>query len=166
MCARAYTQVVMATSLRAPGCTFTPSCFFLQDTGNCVVRQITMAGIVRTPAGIVSNTGGCSTIAGDNGPATSARINGPTTVASDGAGGFWVADYNSLRIRRVSSGIITTVAGGSGFSTGTPNQVNGNGGPGTLARFVGGVAFATAAPDPSMPGAVIISGEAAHNRSF
>lgn len=123
------------------------------------MRRISAAGIVSTLAGVVSNTGGCSGMTGDNGPATSARINGPTNVASDGAGGFWVTDYNSHRVRRVTSGIITTVAGGSVFST--PNGVNGNGGPGTLARFVTGAAFTTAAPDPSMPGAVIISGEAA-----
>ena len=140
------------------GCLNVPMSVVSQDTGNCVVRRISAAGVVSTLAGIVSNTGGCATISGDNGAATSARINGPTGVASDGAGGFWVADYSSLRVRRVSAGIITTVAGGSLFST--PNANNGNGGPGTLARFVGGIAFATAAPDPSMPGAVIISGKA------
>jgi trimeric autotransporter adhesin len=67
---------------------------------------------------------------GDGGPATSALLNAPTSVAVDGAGNVYVDDFSNQRIREVSSdGTINTVAGNGqqGYS--------GDGGPAILASF-------------------------------
>lgn len=48
---------------------------------------------------------------GDNGPATSALLNSPSGIAVDTAGNLYIADAENRRIRKVSGGIITTVAG-------------------------------------------------------
>src|ERR1019366_3728066 len=48
---------------------------------------------------------------GDDGPATSATMNQPVGVAVDGTGNVYIADFNNNRIRRVTEGTITTVAG-------------------------------------------------------
>ena len=55
---------------------------------------------------------------GDNGPATSAQLYGPSGVAVDSAGNLYIADSGNNRIRKVSNGVITTVAGNGtgGFS--------------------------------------------------
>jgi DNA-binding beta-propeller fold protein YncE len=55
---------------------------------------------------------------GDNGPATSAQLNEPQGVAVDAAGNLCIADTDNNRLRKVSSGIIATVAGSgtAGFS--------------------------------------------------
>lgn len=74
-------------------------------------------GTVTTIAGTVPG------LAGDGGPASAARLNGPegTAIAPDGA--ILIADTQNDAIRRVApSGIITTISGnGQGFS--------GDGGP-------------------------------------
>ena len=50
---------------------------------------------------------------GDGGPAASARLNGPYSVAVDASGNIFIADTHNYVIRKVtySTGIITTVAG-------------------------------------------------------
>ncbi len=50
---------------------------------------------------------------GDDGPATSAQLNGPAGAVLDGAGNLYIADSGNHRVRRVDAltGIITTVAG-------------------------------------------------------
>ncbi|MBO9540478.1 IPT/TIG domain-containing protein [bacterium] len=55
---------------------------------------------------------------GDGGPATSARLNSPHGVALDASGNLYIADRLNHRIRKVSAGTITTVAGNGnwGFS--------------------------------------------------
>jgi len=66
--------------------------------------------------------------AGDGGPATSANLNGPASIAIDPTGAMFIADTGNNRIRRVNliSGTITTIAGGAtaGFSGdgGRPRQ--------------------------------------------
>jgi hypothetical protein len=63
-------------------------------------------GVITTVA--ENGLGGFS---GDGGPATSAQLFGSKGVAVDSAGNLFIADTNSHRIRRVSNGVITTVAG-------------------------------------------------------
>jgi hypothetical protein len=58
---------------------------------------------------------------GDDGLATSARLNSPSGVAVDSAGSLYIADSFNQRIRRVSNGVITTVAEGP-RCTGTAPQ--------------------------------------------
>jgi uncharacterized protein (TIGR03437 family) len=83
---------------------------YIADLGNHRVREVSN-GIITTVAGngTVSASGGDS---GDNGPATSAQLGGPMSLASDASGNLYIADSF---VRRVSDGEITTVAGG-GFS--------------------------------------------------
>ena len=73
-----------------------------------------------------------------NGPATSAKLNGPRGVALDFNDNLFIADQFNYRIRRVdaATGIITTVAG-----TGI-NSYGGDGGPATSAHL--GDAFGVA----------------------
>ena len=63
---------------------------------------------------------------GDNGPATSAQLNGPQGMVIDSAGNVYVADTGNERVRLISGGIITTVAGngqpGSAGDYGDPLQ--------------------------------------------
>ncbi|MDQ6616563.1 MAG: right-handed parallel beta-helix repeat-containing protein [Actinomycetota bacterium] len=67
---------------------------------------------------------------GDGGPATSAALRAPVSVAVDAAGNVFIADLNSSTVRKVApSGIITTVAG-----TGTQTFA-GDGGPAVKASF-------------------------------
>jgi len=61
---------------------------------------------------------GTEGFSGDNGPATSAQLNNPGGVAVDSAGNLYIADSGNVRVRKVSNGVITTVAGGgSSFAT-------------------------------------------------
>ncbi len=80
---------------------------FIADTYNNRVREVTTDGVISTVAGS-SSAGGFS---GDGGPATSALLNGPAGVAVDSAGNLYIADRNNERIRQVTNGMITTIAG-------------------------------------------------------
>jgi uncharacterized protein (TIGR03437 family) len=95
---------------------------YIADTGNNCIRKVSN-GVITTVAG--NGTYGFS---GDNGPATSAQVNQPWGVAVDSAGNLYVSDTGNNRIRKVSNGVITTVAGNGtrGFS--------GDGGPATSAQ--------------------------------
>jgi uncharacterized protein (TIGR03437 family) len=76
--------------------------FYIADTSNNCVRKVSN-GVISTVAG--NGTPGFS---GDNGPATSAQLYGPSGVAVDSAGNLYIAVFQ--RIRRVSNGVIATVA--------------------------------------------------------
>ncbi len=77
---------------------------YIADSGNCRIRELS-GGTITTVAG----NGPCG-YSGDGGAATSASLN-PYRVAVDGAGNLYIADPQNCRVRRVSSGTITTVAG-------------------------------------------------------
>jgi trimeric autotransporter adhesin len=94
---------------------------YIADTGDRVVRRISN-GIITTVAG-----GGLTT--GDNGPATSAMLVSPQGIAVDASGNLYIADTQAWAIRKVSGGIITTIAGGAGFGYGGDN------GPATSAQL-------------------------------
>ena len=66
---------------------------------------------------------------GDNGPAAGAQLNYPWAVAVDSAGNLYIADTYNQCIRKVSNGVITTVAG-----NGTPGY-GGDNGPATSAQL-------------------------------
>jgi uncharacterized protein (TIGR03437 family) len=95
---------------------------YVADYYNSVISKV-MNGMITTVAG--NGTGGFS---GDDGPATSAQLNGPVGIAVDTAGNLYIAE-NGPRVRKVSNGVITTFAGTgkTGFS--------GDGGPATSAQF-------------------------------
>ena len=98
---------------------------YIADLQNSRVRKVTTAGLITTFAG--SNT----TTLGDNGPASSAYVKNPQSVAVDVGGNVYIADQN-FRIRQVNtSGLITTVA-----NTGV-GPFSGDGGFASLAQFGG-----------------------------
>jgi hypothetical protein len=69
------------------------------------VRKISQ-GVITTVAGT-----GIAGFNGDNGPATDAQLNHPNGIGVDAAGNLYIADSGNLRVRKVSNGIITTIAG-------------------------------------------------------
>ena len=89
------------------------------------VREVSN-GIITTVAG--NGTVGFS---GDNGPATSAQFWGASYVAVDSSGNLYITDVNNMRIRKVSNGVITTVAGNGTFG------FSGDNGPATSAELAG-----------------------------
>jgi uncharacterized protein (TIGR03437 family) len=95
----------------------------LYITDRYSVRKVS-GGVITTVAG--NGTPGFS---GDNGTATSAELNGPMGVAADSAGNLYIADTLNNRIRKVSNGVITTVAG-----NGYPG-FGGDNGPATSAQL-------------------------------
>lgn len=114
----------------------------------CLFLFVSFLGIVQTDAQIINTVAGIGTAgySGDGGAATSAMIYWPFSVASDGAGGFylggdwWWSGSGNARIRRVNAaGIINTAVGtgSSGFS--------GDGGPATSAQIWGGGVVSDAA---------------------
>jgi uncharacterized protein (TIGR03437 family) len=96
---------------------------YIADLGNSRIRKVSN-GLIATIAG-----NGTPGFGGDGGPATSAEIYAPTAIAVDAPGNLYIADSSSFRIRKVSGGIITTIAGIGvyGFS--------GDGGPATSAAI-------------------------------
>jgi trimeric autotransporter adhesin len=85
---------------------------YIADTGNNRVRKVAN-GIISTIAG-----NGDADYGGDNGPATSAAINYPLGVAVDSGGNVYIADTSNNRVREVSNGIITTIAGSDASAIG------------------------------------------------
>jgi sugar lactone lactonase YvrE len=78
---------------------------YIADTGNQRIRAVS-AGQITTFAG-----NGVAGYGGDNGTATSASLNQPNALAIDASGALLVCDSANHRVRRVSNGVITTVAG-------------------------------------------------------
>jgi sugar lactone lactonase YvrE len=92
---------------------------YIADTSNCAIRKVTAAtGIITSLVG-TKNTAGtygeCNYGAnpGDGGPASSATILDPYTIAVDGSGNIFIADSSHYTIRMISAsnGNIYTVAG-------------------------------------------------------
>ena len=94
------------------------------------------------PDGTIAPAAGNGTpgFSGDNGPATGAQLSGPTGIAVDSAGNLYIADAGNVRIRKVSGGIITTVAGNGYFG------YSGDNGPALSAEFgsINGIAIDSA----------------------
>jgi len=66
------------------------------------------SGVVATIAG----SGASPNFGGDNGPATAALLNSPSSVAMDSSGNWYIADTSNNRIRMVTpAGVISTIAG-------------------------------------------------------
>lgn len=113
--------------------------FFIADTFNRRVRKVAPDGVITTVAGT-----GIVGFDGDGGPATSAQLENPWSVALNGQGALFISDSGTVvsppnnRIRRVApDGTISTAVGTGeeGFS--------GDGGPADAARlsYPTGLAF-------------------------
>ncbi len=112
---------------------FGPAGLALDSAGNLYIADAVHARIRKVAgakgSGIIVTVAGNGGFSGDAGAATSATLSDPIGAAMDAAGNIYVTDANSNRVRKVSGGIITTVAGNgtSGFS--------GDGGPATSASL-------------------------------
>jgi uncharacterized protein (TIGR03437 family) len=107
----------------------------VDSSGNLFISDVSAINLVRkvSPDGIITTVAGqpFAINLGDGGPATSALLGRPRGLAVDGAGNLYIADTVNNRIRKVSNGIITTVAGsGSG-------SYSGDGGAATSAGISG-----------------------------
>ena len=93
---------------------------------NSRIRKVDTNGNITTIAG--KSSAGFS---GDGGMATNANLYCPESVALDGAGNLFIADYINYRVRKVDVyGTITTIAG-NGTVNGYPSSHDG--GPATNA---------------------------------
>jgi uncharacterized protein (TIGR03437 family) len=94
---------------------------YIADTGNNVIRKIS-GGTITTVAGI---QGQGPAYGGDLGAATVANLSGPTAIAFDAAGNYYIADNGNSLIRKVdTSGIINTIVGASGGTSGTAGSLD------------------------------------------
>lgn len=94
---------------------------FIADASNNLVVQVSAAGTLDVIAG--NGIGGFS---GDGGAATSASLNSPGLpffggVAVDSVGNLYIVDANNNRVRKISNGVITTVAGNGKCRLRAPN---------------------------------------------
>jgi streptogramin lyase len=82
--------------------------YFVEMQNHVVRRVAPSTGIISTVAG-----DGQPGYSGDGGPATSARLNQPHSIALDNNGGLLIADIGNHRIRRVdlTTGRIESIAG-------------------------------------------------------
>ena len=114
---------------------------YIADTLNQRVRMVSAAGIISTLAGT-----GFPGYSGDGGPAAQATLFLPTDVAADRSGNVFIADLGSSRIRMVSNGTITTIAGSDSGIAPTPgqaaNSIRFNGPTGVAVDPSGNVYFA------------------------
>ena len=92
---------------------------FVADKAMNLVQRIAPDGSMSTVAGT-----GIAGYSGDNIPATYAQLNYPVALAVDANGDFFIADTLNYRVRKISNGIITTVAGNgqNNCLSGTPGQ--------------------------------------------
>lgn len=98
---------------------------YVADFSNNVVRKINAAdSVISTVAG-----NGAPGFSGDGGAAVSATLRYPAGLSVDGAGNIYIADQANNRIRKVSGGMISTVAGSNA------SGYHGDGGSPTAAQL-------------------------------
>ena len=106
---------------------------YIADHDNNVIRKVNNAGIITTIAGT-----GALGYTGDGGPAISAKMYHPGTIALDNSGNIYFTDQNADVIRKINTaGIITTITGN------LPSGNSGDGGPLIAAQFqsISGLSF-------------------------
>ncbi|CAO5248119.1 serine/threonine-protein kinase [Frankia sp. AgKG'84/4] len=124
-------KAYVGPALRVQG--LSPYSLSLEPDGTLLVSSLATDRVQKiTPAGVASDFAGTGAggISGDNGPATSAQLDGPGSTVRDKAGDIFIGDAKNNRIRKVTpAGVITTVVG-----TGTAG-FGGDGGPATAAQI-------------------------------
>jgi sugar lactone lactonase YvrE len=81
---------------------------YVADSENYQVRKVSPAGVVTTVAGIAGTSGST------DGPVATALFSGIGGVAFDSSGDVYVADSGNYTIRKVSGGVVSTLAGLAG----------------------------------------------------
>lgn len=105
-------------------------CIHVDPAGNIyipqpgAIRKIDPAGIITTIAGT-----GVPGFSSDGSPATASQIGAVEGIATDASGDVYFSETNGYRVRKISGGILTTVAGVA-YAADT-----GDGGPATLAAI-------------------------------
>jgi len=96
---------------------------YIADQFNQRIRKVDNSGIITTIAGT-----GMAGFSGDGGPAISANLNYPGGLVVDQNGDLYFCDPGNNRIRKISNGTITTVAGtgAPGFADGLVNMAEFN----------------------------------------
>lgn len=91
-------------------------CIALDQTGNLYIADLSRIRKINASTGIINTIAGSSVSAygGDNGPAASATLRQPGSITVDGAGNIYFTDFERIRKITAATGIITTVAGGTG----------------------------------------------------
>ena len=96
---------------------------YVADKANHTIRKVTPAGVVTTVAGLAGTPGSA------DGTGSAARFYYPEDIAIDGAGILYVADSYNNAIRKIESGVVTTLAGTAGAPAAYTD------GTGSAARF-------------------------------
>lgn len=100
--------------------------YVAEEAGNRVRRVERATGRVSTVVGT-----GTAGFGGDGGPASAAQLFGPDGLAFDPSGNLYVADWQNLRVRKVTpAGTITTFAGTGDWG------YSGDGGPALSANVI------------------------------
>ena len=122
-----------------------PQAVAVDSSGNVYIatgNQIRMVGSDGKISTVV-NTSGQGGFIGDGESAAAAELNTPQGLAVDSSGNLYIADASNNRIRKVSGGIISTIAGSGSTTNGS---FGGDGGPATSANlnFPADIAFDSA----------------------
>ena len=103
---------------------------YISDQLNNRIRKVDTAGIITTVAGT-----GVPGSVGDGGSATAAQLCHPYGLSFDRSGNLYVADAGNHKIRRISGGRISTVAGVGVTQCGQGGGFSGDGGAATSAKL-------------------------------
>lgn len=106
---------------------------YIADTGDNRIREVAVSGIITTFAGTGTACSSPTATCGDGANAASAQLNAPGGVAVDGSS-ILIADTSDNRIREVTSGTISTVAG-NGTACAVSTAACGDGGAATSASL-------------------------------